>query len=119
MKASLFASPVMDRNPDQDMLWRMFGVFYYYIKVIIVIKHAGVYEFKFRVFFGSAAIFFKELFIRKRSAGIFIQHFHVGVGRRIIQVIVEFLHILAMISFRVGQSKIALLQNGIFFIPQR
>jgi hypothetical protein len=36
---------------------------------MIVIKNAGVYDFKFRVLPGSAAIFFKELCIRKRGVG--------------------------------------------------
>ena len=50
---------------------------------------------------------------------ILVQHVHPRVGWSIIEVVVKFFYILAMVSLRVGYAKETLFNNGVVRVPQR
>jgi hypothetical protein len=49
---------------------------------------------------------------------ILVEIFHIGVGRRTVEIEVVLFDILAVIALAIGESKQALLENGIYPIPQ-
>src|SRR5205823_1305314 len=75
-------------------------------------------DLKFRILPCSTFILIHQPIIWIRFLRIFIEHLHVGMRRRGIQIVINFLYILTMIAFIVGESKISFLDDGIFFIPE-
>src|ERR1700757_1028581 len=49
---------------------------------------------------------------------VLVQIFHIGVFRRVVEVVVVLLDVFAVVAFRAGQTEEPLLQNGIFLIPK-
>ena len=98
---------------------RRLGVFDEYVEVAIVIEHAGVQELELRLSGAAASILLEELRIRERSLRIFVEHLQVRMARCGVQVVVQLLHILAVIAFGVREAEKALLQNRVPTVPQR
>src|SRR5690606_6383229 len=115
---STFLTPIMYGSAADKILNILLGIFYKNIKISIIIEHTSVYQFILKIFFAPLSIFYPQLFIRKLGLGIFIEHFHIAMGRCRIQVIIDLLYILPMISFRSGQAKHPLLDHWILSIPK-
>jgi hypothetical protein len=60
-----------------------------------------------------------QVLVRIRGLRILVEIFHVGVGRRAVEIEVILLDVLAVIALAVGQPEQALLENRILSVPQR
>ena len=56
--------------------------------------------------------------VGKRPLRILVEHLQIGMRRRGIEVVVQLLDVLAMISLGIGQAKQPLLENRIAAVPQ-
>ncbi len=97
----------------------MLGIFGEDVEITSFIENAGVGELVFRIGTGAAAIFFDEIGVGKFALRIFVKAFEVGAGGGGIEIVIEFLHVLAVVSLVAGEAEKSLLQNGIFSIPER
>src|SRR5258707_5066862 len=91
--------------PDKYIAGILFCIGDEHIKIFIVIEYTGIEDLKFRFMFGTDAVFLNELLIRECLLRIFVEVLHVIVCRNIIQVIIQFFHVLPMISLTITQSK--------------
>ena len=104
---------------DQNVGWRLLGVFHEDIEVAILVENAGINQLVLR--FGATAppVRLDQIAIRKFILRIFVEHLHVRVGRRTVDVEVVLLHIFAVVPLAVGQAEHALLEYGILAVPER
>src|SRR5262249_50046705 len=101
------------------VLGRLLGVFHEDVEVSILVEHAGVEQLVLELAAAARAARVDELRVRVSLLRILVEIFHVGVGRRAVEVEVVLLDVLAVIAFAVGQAEEALFDNGILAIPER
>src|SRR5277367_2981680 len=82
-------------------------------------ENSGVHQFVLGIFPRAAIVFVNQFLVGICSLRVFVQHFHVAVRRRRIQIEIAFLDVFAMIALIAGESKHPLLEDGVMAIPQR
>src|SRR5690606_31986249 len=75
-------------------------------------------QLDFRLVARRGSVARPQVFIRKRLLRIPVEHFHPRVGWDSVEVEIEFLDVLAVISLRTRQSEEALFQDWILTVPQ-
>ncbi len=78
----------MHGDLNQHILRTVLGIFYKYIEIFILVKNAGIYEFKFGFAAAAAFIFIHQPGIRILLLRILVQHFLVGMRGCIIKIII-------------------------------
>jgi hypothetical protein len=81
-------------------------------------EDARVSQFELRSREPSPTILFYELTARKFGLRIFVKCSRIRIGRSSIQVIIVFLNVFSMVSFRAGETKKAFLQDRIVSVPE-
>jgi hypothetical protein len=69
-------------DTNEDVIRRLLGVFGHHIEVAALVEHPGVREFKLRLVFTAAAVFFDESRVGKPGLRVLIERFHVGMRGR-------------------------------------
>ena len=110
--------PVVDGDPDQDVLGRFLGVFHEDVEVAILVEDAGVEQFVLKVLGAARAVGLDQIVVGIGRLRIFVEVLHVGVGRRVVQVEIVLLDILAVVALAIGQAEETLLENRIGAVPQ-
>ncbi len=111
-------APVVGGDLHQDVVRVGLGVFDIDVEIAVIVEHASVGQFEFRHLPGPAPVLLRQAFVRKRTLRIFVKHLQVGVGRGGVQVVVEFLHILAVVGFAVGEPEQPFLEDRVLSVPQ-
>lgn len=105
-------------DPDQDVILVSFGIFDQHIEVAIFGKDPRIHQFVLKVLKAAAAIFRHQIAVWESRLWVFVEHLHITVGRRAVQVKIDLLDILAVVAFGAGQPKEAFLENWIVPIPE-
>ena len=84
----------------------------------IAVKNPRIQQFVFQLIPAAVVIGDDQIFLGIGRLGILVEIFHVGVGRRAVEVEVIFLHVLAVVAFAVAESKQPLFEDGIVAIPE-
>jgi hypothetical protein len=116
------ASPAVGQaNTNQNICRGALCILDQDIRIFAVRKDTGIQQLVLeRGWVGfPTSVLLNDVRIRKRLVRIFIEHLHVAVSRRIIQVKVILLHVFPMISFAVSKSEESLFENRVLAIPQR
>ena len=103
---------------DQNVGWRLLGVFHEDIEVAILVENASINQLVLRFSATAPPVRLDQITIRKFTLRIFVEHLHVRVGRRIVDVEVVLLDIFAVVPLAVGQAEHTLLEYGILAVPQ-
>ena len=111
-------APVVSRNFYINIIDVFFCIFDKNIKIIIIFENAGIHQFIFKGIDSSFFVGFYQLVIRKFTNRIFVQHFHVGMCRRAVEIIIQLFYIFTMIAFIVGKPKKSFFKNVIFVVPE-
>ena len=119
MNGRSFRSAIMNRDPHEHVFRPGFGVFDKDIEIAVIIEDARIEQFKFRLVLAAPPIFLHQLRIGKFPLRIFVEHFQVRMRRRGVEVIIEFLYVLAVIAFGIRETEQPLLQNRVLPVPQR
>src|SRR5216684_2723598 len=106
-------------DANQDIFDIGLRVFHKYVKVAVLLEHSGIEQLKFRLLLAPAPIFLQQPRIRKLPLWVLVEHAHVAVRWRRIQVKILLLDVLAVVSFVARQAEKPLLQYGIAPIPHR
>lgn len=89
-----------------------------YIPVSIFIENTGVHDFVFGDVARAILILNHQILIRITPLRIFVQIFHVGVGGRRVQIIIELFAILPVISFMACHTEKTFFKDRINTIPE-
>src|SRR5437667_1826821 len=108
---------VADGDKHQNVVRRGLGVFDEDVEIAVVVENAGVEQFELRLVFATTPVLLDQPSIGEFPLRILVEQLQVGVRWRGVEVIVELLHVLAVIAFGVGKSEQALLENRVFAVP--
>ena len=111
--------PVVDRHPDQDIVDRGLRVFDDHVKVAILGKHPGVEEFVLRLAVVAAAILSREIGVGKLALRILVECLAVGMGRRRVEKVIEFLDVFAVVALVAAEAEEPLLEQRVAAVPER
>ena len=112
-------SAVVRSDPDRQVLRIGLGVLDEDVEVAIAIEYPGVEQLVLRTLSGAALVVLDELAIRKRGLRVLVEQAHVRVGRRVVDVEIVLLDVLAVVAFVWIDSEQPLLQVRIAFVPER
>src|ERR1700722_15035448 len=105
MQRSWCISSIEHFDFDAGILRGSLGILNENVEIFTLVENTRINEFIFGIKWGSSPIFFFEFLIRKFLLRIFVEVFHVGMGRCRIEVVITFLDIFAMVAFPSIQSK--------------
>ncbi len=111
---------IVDDDAHQDVVGVGLGVVDRDVEIALLVEQAGVDQLIFgQVAALAARALLDKVVIGEGSLRIFVEHPHVGMRRRAIEIPVELLHVLAVIALLVGEAEHALLEDRIATVPQR
>src|SRR5260370_26498845 len=119
MDDRFLGSAVVRSHEHEDVFRRGFRIFHEDVEVAVIGENAGVQQFEFELRPVAAAVFLEQSRVRKFRLRIFVEHFQVGMGRGSVQIVINLLHVLAVIALGIGEAEEALLEERVFAIPQR
>jgi hypothetical protein len=67
----------------------------------------------------AAAVLLDQLFVRELGERVFVERLHVGMRRRAVEVVVQLLHVLAVVALVAREPEEPLLEDGVLAVPQR
>lgn len=105
------SSRYRDRNPAQTNLDED-------VPVAVVVERIRVGDLKLGNVAAAVGRLADELLVRVRPLRVLVQHLHVRVGRRRVEVPVQLLDVLAVVALVSGRSEQALLQDRVDAVPQ-
>ena len=114
----LLSSAIGYVDVNGDVLLVVLGISNMNVEVFIVVENSRVEYFIFWILPGSLHVHLAQFVIGEFVLRIFVQVFHVVMRRKIVEVIVEFLHIFAMISLAVSETEESFFENWIFTVPK-
>ena len=114
-----FRPAVVDRDLDQHVLGAGLGIFDEDVEITVLVEDPGIDQLIFEAGAPARRIGFDQILIGVAGLRIFVEIFHVGVGRRAVEVEVVFLDVLAVIAFGVGEAEEPLLQDRVLPVPER
>jgi hypothetical protein len=104
---------------EQEILGIGLRVFDVDVEVTAVVEDPGVVQLELGLVTAAAQAFLEQRLVRKAALRILVEHPHIGMRRRAVQVEVLLLHILAVIAFVAGEAEEPLFQDRIALVPQR
>ncbi len=121
MNRRVFRAAIVNGDARQNIFRPGLGVFHKHVEVTVVIKNARVEEFKFGLTRNRLAprIFLHKLVVRKGPLRILVEHLEIRMRRGRVEVVIQFLHVFAVIALRIRQAEQPFLENRILAVPQR
>ena len=118
MERGRFFPPVAQADLDEYIVGGFLGILDEDIKVAILVKHARVEQLILRLRAIAAPVRLHEIVIGVGRLGILVEIFHVGVGRRAVEVEIVFLDVLAVVRLAVSQPEQPFLENRVLAVPE-
>lgn len=88
------------------------------VKVPVVIKDASVLDLVLGLETVSLGILVNQLLVGELSLGVLVKVLGVGVGGGVVDVVVQLLDILTVVTLVVGQTEKSLLEKVVLFVPE-
>ena len=107
-----------DRDADQRVVGAGLGVLGRHVEVLAAGKDARIEQLELRGPFVVGAAGLDQLFVGKCRLWILIKSFEIGVRRRGVEIVIQFLDVFAVIALRPRQPEQSLFQNRVFLVPQ-
>lgn len=114
VQGRILCTPVVDRDLDQNVVRRSFGILHEDIEVGIAVKDPGVEQLILEIVPGPPGVDLVELAIGKGRLRILVEELLVGVSGRVVEVEVVFIDVLPVVSLSVAQAEKSLLEVGVF-----
>ena len=118
MQRSSFWSAVTGRDANENIFVAALRILGKNVEVPVFSKHSCVVELKLRFAATTLAIFLCQCLVRKLCLRILVEHLHIAVRGRGIQIEVILFHVLAVITLVSRQTKKPLFQDRVAAIPQ-
>ena len=110
-------SPVGRRDPHQDVFRTGLGVLHEDVEVAVVIEDAGIEQLVLHLLAITPPVRLHQVGVGKGRLGIFVEVFHIGMGRCAVEIEVVLLDVLPMVAFAVGQAEEPLLEDRVLAVP--
>src|SRR6185503_9887035 len=110
---------IVYRDAHQHVIGVRLRVFDEHVEVAILCERAGVEQLVLGLAARPLLTLLHQLRVWIGALRVLVEHLQIGMSRRRVEVVIELLHVLAVIAFAVGQSEQPLLQNRIAAVPQR
>ena len=109
------------RDAAEDVLGVRLGVLDEHVEVPVGGEDVGhgIEQLELRLPLASRSVGLDERLVREGDLRILVDHFHVGVRRRAVEVEVVLLHVLAVVALLIAEAERALLQERVLLVPQR
>ena len=109
---------IADAHPHEDFVGRLFRVLDEDVEIAAIVERAGVGELEFSLRLSPRAIARDQRLIRERGLRILVEHLHVRMRRRRVEIIVELLDVFAVVPLGTCQPKQPFLHDGIAAVPE-
>ena len=109
---------IVNADAHEHVLGAGLRVFDEDVEVAVVIEDARVEQFELRLVPAAAAILLQELSVREFPLRILVKHPQTGVRGRRVEIVINLLHILAMITLGVGEAEQSLFEDRVVPVPQ-
>ena len=103
---------------DQDVVGGGLGVFHHDVEVAVAPRRRRCRRARTPAPPRPGGVLGDQLGIGVGGLGVAVEHALVGVGGGGVEVVVQLLHVLAVVALAVGQAEQALLQEGVLAVPQ-
>src|SRR5918992_2049709 len=110
---------ITDADADEDVFRLELGVLHHHVEIAALVEDPGVDQLVFPVELAPSPVLRKELLVRVLGLWVLIEILHVRMGRRVVQVVVVLLDVLAVVALAAGQAKQPLLEDRIAAVPER
>ena len=112
-------TPVMYLEPDRDVVRTRFPVLHENIEVPVLVENARVDQLELRPRTPAPPVLVHQPAIRVLLLRVLVQHLHVAVRRRRVEVVVIFFDVLAVIAFARLHAEVALFEDRVAPVPER
>ncbi len=112
-------SAVVRLDPDEEVVRARLRVLDEDVEVPAALEDAGVPELELGVLPRPAPVLGGELRVRELALRVLVEHPHVRVSRGRVEVVVELLHVLAVVALVPGEAEDPLLQDRVLPVPER
>ena len=119
MQGRAVGTAVHRRDAHQQLFHRGLGVLHEDVEVAVLSEDPGVEQFELGVVAGAPLVLLQQAGIGELRLRILVEHLHVGVRGRVVQVEVVLLDVLAVVALVGAEAEETLLENGIALVPQR
>nr|WP_294551845.1 hypothetical protein [uncultured Rhodopila sp.] len=119
MQRTRRVAAVVRGYPHQDIVHAGPGVFDEHVEIPVIVEYPRIEQLVFRRADATAPIFRHQVGVGEGRLRVLIEHPQIGMRRSGIEIVVQFLHVFAVIALAVGQTEQALLQDRVALIPQR
>src|SRR2546427_9767174 len=89
------------------------------VEIAIVVEHARIEQLEFQTAAGARPILVEQPLVWVFRLRILVEHPHVAVRRRVVEIEVVLLDVLAVVAFPRRQTEVPLLQDRIATVPER
>ena len=118
MQARLFRTAISDGDAHQDVVGGRLRILDEDIEVAAFVENAGVDQLVFRVLVAALVVLRDEMIVGVCRLRILVEHPHEGMGRCAVEVVIQLLHVLAVIAFLVGEAEQPLLDDRVLAVPE-
>ena len=105
MHSGGLAAAIVQRYPHQNIFRIRLRIFDKYVVITVLVEYARIEQFEFWLISATSRVFFAKLLVGELLLGIFVEHLKIRMRRRGIEVIIDLLHVLSVVSFGVGQPE--------------
>src|ERR1700736_4234006 len=119
MNPCILRPAIVNGDKHEKIFWPRFRVLNEYIEVSVVVENSRVEKFKLRFISAATVIFLDQLCVGEFPLWILVKYLQVGMRRRGVEVIVEFLHIFSVIALAISEAEESFFQNQVFAVPKR
>src|SRR5262249_16850658 len=106
-------------DTDADVLRGGLPVLDENVEVPIVVEDARVDELVLQVATTAPLVLLDKCAVREFPLGILVEEFHVRMRGRVVQIVIEVLDVLAVVTFLRYHTEEPLFQMGIALVPER
>src|SRR5690606_3640917 len=89
-----------------------------HVEVAVFVKDAGVGDLEFGIVQAARGVLRDETAVGVFGLWILVERLHPGVGRGGVEVVVEFLDVLAVVALGAGEAEETFLEDGVAAVPQ-
>ncbi len=106
----VFRPPIMHRHAHHEVFLIGLGVFDVDVEVLVVVEDSCVGNLVFQFGFATPGVFLPDFLVREQILRVLVQHLHVRVRGRAVEVVVQILDIFAVVGLGIGQAKHSLFE---------
>ena len=119
MQVRRVRAAVVRGDAHEDVARVGLRVLHEHVEVAVVVEDAGIEQFELRVVPAAALALFAQPLVGELALRVLVEHLQVRVRRRGVEVVVQFLHVLAVVAVLVWQAEESLLQDRVLPVPER